>query len=517
LTLASHHEKNKEYWDVQGNILRGFNKPNVRLLLFQFGEGEETAKTTRKWLKSLAVWIPNTYRLKASSHELQSSLKEDPSYQLQEVWLHISLSYSGIHNLGLPNVYSKGVYDGRGKNAKVRNPDKSFRDAIDENISDDPFILGMKARAADLGDVDTNSFENWDEPYRTKDIDAIFIIAGDQDSDVNLFASQLVAEGTRIGNVCVGMEIGTALYNEQGKQIEHFGFRDGISQPLIKGVDDYARKVYVDEFDPEDFILFGLKDDEVTGHKLSWANHGSFLVFRKLQQDVTDFWEFMISASTNRKIEYCENKEYDPDKYVSPEALAAKFVGRWKSGAPLAEFEHYDPVIPELSGGNDFLYCHKSTKNPRLDDPNGKLTPIFSHIRVVNSRDDDIRGGTAAPAENRSANDMHRILRRGIPYGPTWSRDSETKHQHPRGMLFLCYQRDIERQFEYIQTHWWTINHQYKDAAHKCIVDLLNVGVDRRPFHMGLERWVATKGGGYFFSPSIHALENLEDYVIRKA
>jgi deferrochelatase/peroxidase EfeB len=218
-------------------------------------------------------------------------------------------------------------------------------------------------------------------------------------------------------------------------------------------------------------------------------------------------------ACKDRKIELCDQKHYDDEKYLAPEHLAAMFVGRWKSGAPLAEYPHFDPVSPEMSNHNDFMYRHESNIDPHPFDPKGKVTPVFAHIRIANSRDDDIRGGIGSPAENRSENDLHRILRRGIPYGPQWAKDLETKTVHRRGMLFLCFQRDIEQQFEYVQNRWWNTDHKYKELEHKCIIDLLDEASVKK-FHMGLERWVDTKGGGYFFSPSITALQNLEQYVV---
>jgi Dyp-type peroxidase family len=448
-----------------------------------------------------------------SAAEFKSKLKSDPTFKPQEAWLHISLSIAGIQKLQLPPVYSRGVYVGPGRRAKIIDPDPSNRDAMNVQELGDPFIGGMKSRAEKLKDTGVNSPENWDEPYKSKEIDALFIIAGDQENDVDNFAIQLVAEAAQIGCVCVGMEIGKALFNEQGKQVEHFGFRDGISQPLIRGFDKHDRKVYIDEFDPEDFILFGLKDNPATGEKLSWANHGSFLVFRKLEQDVMGFWDEMIAASNARSVELCENKADPEEKFIKPEELAAMFVGRWKSGAPLVESPHFDPVRPEQSDFNDFLYCHKSNLDGKSYDPEGQVTPIFSHIRVANSRDDDIEGGGKSPAQNRKANNMHRILRRGIPYGPPWARDAETNSDNRRGMLFLCYQRDIEQQFEHIQTSWWRQDIIYKDKKHGCIIDLL-AGASPKYFSMGLERWVETKGGGYFFSPSIHALQHLEEYVL---
>ena len=92
------------------------------------------------------------------------------------------------------------------------------------------------------------------------------------------------------GYNCLGLQIGDAILNKQGKQIEHFGFRDGVSQPLFEGIDDEEidkRKIEEDIHDPKKFVLFGLKGNR------AWANDGSFMVIRRLSQDFAGFWEFM--------------------------------------------------------------------------------------------------------------------------------------------------------------------------------------------------------------------------------
>lgn len=502
--------------DVQGNILKGFDKPNVRLIFFKFGKSESQ---TKAWLRAIAMKIPSTTKLMRATKQLKGRKRSDPQYHPQDVWLHVSLSKSGIDELHLPIPPSSRIYDVSEKGTTVQE--------YDDRLSY-PFEDGMKARAHILGDTGDNSPEKWVEPFTYRmdangndastRIDALFIVASDEEGDGDSYTLRLIEQATLGGAICVGMQRGKALENGAGKQVEHFGFRDGISQPLIKEIDDKdikKRKINRDEFKPEDFVLYGLKGE----HK--WANNGSFLVFRRLRQDVSGFWESMNKKSRNLGL--------------TPEELAAKFVGRWKSGAPLAKYPDHDPVSVDDSDFNDFAYCDNkqqvsTIRNPPSNDLRGEITPRFGHIRKANPRDDGRHEGAH---KNLIENRKHRMLRRGMPYGVPWAKDPKSD----RGLLFISFQRDIEEQFEYIQNLWanksdfplpdvvqegamMTTNltehgpdpmlgqHQGKGT-----VNLLHSDGKFKPIQ--LKQWVTVTGGEYFFSPSISALEGLRTKKIQ--
>lgn len=505
--------------DVQGNILKGFNKPNVRLIFFKFGD----PYTTMNWLRDMAERIPNTIDLMNASQDLYERRRNDPNYEPQEMWFHISISETGIDKLGLEPPPSRGLYEGRGLNTKMYQPDPTMK-------YQDPFAQGMIARSIMLGDINDSHPRKWVEPYKSRKPDALFVVAGDQEDDVGLYTSRLIHEATKVGSVCVGLEIGKALENEQGKQVEHFGFRDGVSQPLIVGVDIPAsesqsmivgadnedRKNNEDRFYPEDFVLFGFKDklEPIWGY----ANNGSFLVFRRLRQYVPEFWQFMSE---------CEGHLNQP-----PEQIAATIVGRWKSGAPLASYDSSDPVAPDFSDENDFVYLHNKDTRKVKDDPFGERTPTFSHVRLANPRDSkprDMTHGQTSPVANTEEGAKHRILRRGIPYGPAWAKQNrkmnevnldQINREADRGLLFLCFQRDIEMQFEEIQKQWsFYENYPIREQGAAPVPDphaelkrlLVEAGSKG-----GFERFVTTTGGGYFFSPSKSGLKNLAKYSTKR-
>ena len=232
------------------------------------------------------------------------------------------------------------------------------------------------------------------------------------------------------------------IYSEIGKTRpgaerghEHFGFLDGISQPGIRGLTPVSNPMYKpdeglpgkDLLWPGEFV-FGYPGQH-PGHPTTegpatqmaapWMRNGSYMVFRRLEQKVPEFRRFVREQAARLGID--------------PELLAARMVGRWKSGAPLelAPLRDNPGLGADDSRNNDFEFG---------DDRFQQRCPYAAHIRKVYPRDD------VAEAEAQ----RHRIIRAGIPFGPEVV-PGETTTQHSRGLMFVCYQTSIERQFEYIQ------------------------------------------------------------------
>jgi Dyp-type peroxidase family len=219
------------------------------------------------------------------------------------------------------------------------------------------------------------------------------------------------------------------------------------------------------------------------------GRNGSYLVFRQLAQDVAKFWKFVDGAA----------REANVDR----ERLAAKFVGRWKSGAPLALSPQQDN--PTLSNENNFAFFEK--------DVHGFACPIGSHIRRSNPRDSL---GPDAPTALNSAN-RHRILRRGRSYGHRLQ-DPMVDDGAKRGLHFLCLNSDIERQFEFVQQTWINnptfggLDGEVDPLVGNLAKSNCNFTVQDQPLRTrvhGLSRFVTVKGGSYFFLPSIRALKYL--------
>ena len=215
--------------DVQGNVLKGFDKPHMRLIFFRFGNDKEV---TKKWLSKLARQVPSTRDLIKAAKEADERKSSDPLYRRQDVWIHVSLSKSGIEKMDRQVPPSAWVYEHDGERSYVidKNPD----------VTRHPFTEGMKSRAvSELGDIEDSAPEKWIEPFRSADtcvmplrgteIDALIIVASDQQDDGDAYTMRLIEEATtHIGAICLSLQIGTAFQNEVGKTVENFGFCDGI-------------------------------------------------------------------------------------------------------------------------------------------------------------------------------------------------------------------------------------------------------------------------------------------------
>ena len=153
-----------------------------------------------------------------------------------------------------------------------------------------------------------------------------------------------------------------------------------------------------------------------------WMRNGSYMVFRRLEQKVPEFRRFVRQQAARLGMDQ--------------QLLAARLVGRWKTGAPLelAPLRDNAGLGRDDGRNNDFEFG---------DDRFQRKCPYAAHIRKVYPRDD------IALAESL----RHRIIRAGIPFGPEVA-PGETMTKQSRGLMFVCYQTSIERQFEYIQKNY---------------------------------------------------------------
>ena len=270
---------------------------------------------------------------------------------------------------------------------------------------------------------------------------------------------------------------------------EHFGFRDGISQPWLKGL-SVKEGVAADEVAWGEVVL-GYKDNSETVERHpEIAFNGSYLVIRQIEQDVEGFWN-SFSASEGDAIK-----------------LAAKQMGRWPDGTPVT----LEPDAAKGRATNDFDYKH---------DQQGINCPVGAHVRRCNPR--------TAPARNSGKKNSHRILRRGRAYGPAAPaeyyppelRSKVAKKDHTqdesRGLLFMCLNANFERQFEFMQRNWinglmGTLSDELDPVASQLNFDTFTL--PDKPFRKRCPRgnsYVKTVGGGYFFLPSRTALRKILD------
>ncbi len=359
------------------------------------------------------------------------------------------------------------------------------------------FQAGMASRAAVLSDVGEDAPERWEGGLGTPDIHAL----------VTIYALDRDALADRLGwlDGLISRTPGLAVVSRQdGARLstyrEHFGFADGFGQPAIEGNDwpnspnwpgqgMPMRDGRWREIKPGEFLL-GYPDEEgilpPAPVPAVLGQDGTYAVYRKLQQHVGVFRRFLAEQARGYR--------------GGEEGLAARLVGRWRDGTPVERSP--DRPDPSLAGdprrNNDFRYG---------EDESGFRCPVGAHIRRANPRD-------TFGFDDRLVN-RHRIIRRGLPYGeplPEGTEDDGTD----RGIVFICLNASIARQFEFIQSQWFNDGNPFGLGDDKDIILGSRSGDDKmtiagRPpyFVHPLPRLVTVRGGEYFFLPGIAALRYL--------
>jgi Dyp-type peroxidase family len=388
---------------------------------------------------------------------LDSVASFDPDRQVS---LGIALSFQGLKALGVP--------------------EESLATFPDE------FRQGMAARAAELGDVGDSAPENWEAPLGSGD--GHLMLVGLAPDDAGL---QSLALLTR--DVLRDLPGVAPIWHQDVRvgpdEREPFGFRDGISQPAIEGTGIPGTNPRETPIKAGEFVL-GYEDEtgsvgavpqpEVLGR------NGTYVAFRKLHQRVAAFRQYIHDRAADRAEE---------------ELLAAKFVGRWPSGAPLALAPDKDD--PDLGAdparNNAFMYG---------DDPRGLKCPVGAHARRMNARDAVITGEVR----------LHRMIRRGTTYGPPLPPGVLDDDGADRGIMFAFVGAHLDRQFEFVQTQWVNDGKFIGVPAEKDpFVGWNDDGqftVPRQPIRrrmQGLPAFVVNRGGGYGFMPGLRALRWLAD------
>jgi len=350
-----------------------------------------------------------------------------------------------------------------------------------------------------LGDLEDSSPEKWNWGgwnEDTREVDGLLMLFGVETEINQLIRDEL----NELAGIAAGPPIvlrGQLFPQER----EHFGFEDGFSQPKIEGRPksrDANHRNGKSEIKPNAEVkagefLLGYENERkaciTNGQDRDIRRNGTYLVFRQLEQDVPAFNSFVCDIA--RKIS-------EADGWV-----AARLLGRWKHG---------DPLVPEKPNGseedakNNFLYHY--------EDRAGLKCPIGAHIRRANPRDS--LGPDPETALHLSK--MHRIIRRGRPYGERWEPNGANGagDHAERGMLFIALNADIAGQFEMIQHSW--INNPHFNGLYtgtdpiSHFPDGEGITIQNRPANLRVDRpkpFVTVRGGAYFFLPGLRALGDI--------
>ena len=431
--------------DLQGNIIKA-NGRNHSVLLFVRWRADRLDRV-RGWISAFATgWITSARQQFQEAQHFRERGEPGP------VFGGLYLSRLGYEALGLVGAALP---------------------------SDQPFRMGMRhdELAAMLGDP---PLQNWEPGYQEA-ADALVLLAED-DLIALLQVVNRVCQELRSCAEILHREDGFVLRNERGQAIEHFGYVDGLSQPLFESQDIRSSQQSDGGFsrwDPRAPLSLVLVRDPNGQHEDSY---GSYLVVRKLEQNVKQF-----NASVNALAATIN---------VSEELAGAYTIGRFKDGSLVCEAATANQHV-----GNNFNFAA---------DPEASRCPFHAHIRKANPRGDSVRAIGVSDEEERG----HRIVRRAWSYG---SSRREDEPETGSGLLFLCFQASIENQFNFIQTRWANAANFVRVGTGPDPLIGQPQGKQQWPLHWGQSEkrgfdfnlWVQFKGGDYFFAPSISFLRSL--------
>jgi Dyp-type peroxidase family len=437
--------------NIQGFVIRGYRLPSAGYVFLRIDD----AARARTLLGTVIEHVITAARW-----------TEKP-----ESGINVAISHAGLQALGVADA---------------------TLDAFPEE-----FRTGMAARADRLGDSGTSAPEHWEPCFRDGQAHVLVMVSAKDQTALRTRDAQLRAAIADAGGLTVvGEHEGAALPDGR----EHFGYADGFAQPSIEGSDfeplpgqgaPPGKDGKWRPLRPGEFIL-GYPDEQNSLTPApppdAFGVNGSYLVYRKLAQDVARFRRALRAAAA-----------------VYPggeELLAAKLVGRWRDGTPLdASPDREDPaLVADARRNNAFDY---------RDDPDGLRCPVGAHTRRMNPRH-------SLPFDGVLVN-RHRLIRRGITYGDPLPEGIEDDGRE-RGVIFMCLQASVARQFEFVQSQWANggnafrlaqdqdpiVGPQDPDGPSKMTIP------GQPPFFMGpLERVVTLRGGEYYFTPGINGLQYL--------
>jgi Dyp-type peroxidase family len=437
--------------DLQGNVICGYGTSFARYVFASVSDGALARRSLAEMLDRVTF---------------NESWEADPP----DYTLNIAFTHAGLLALGV----SAESFDGL-----------------------DAFTQGMAARASTLGDVGECGPEHWEPGLGESHV--LLVLTAWQRG-----ALESAAVERRLGS-----DSGLLLRFTQEAAVlegarEHFGFGDGFSQPAIAGANTGPRHGEGTltkwrrwrELALGEFILGHV--DEGGQRPLAPAGalgqDAAFMVVRKLEQDVAGFRRYVREQA----------RRFGRDERW----IAAKMVGRWHNGSPLAS--HPDRPGPPANENretiNQFRYG---------EDPHGVACPLGAHVRRSNPR--DALGWEGRPTQR------HRMLRRGVSYGRPLPDGVTEPDGEERGLMFVCYQASIERQFEFVQQQWLGDGNVFglgedRDPLAAGVASGADGGGGRMViqgspplFLSGLPGFVTVRGGDYFLLPGRAGLRTLAE------
>jgi len=431
-----------ELHEIQATVLRQRPAPyfgtHVLLSVDDARAGREALRRLTPYIDSAAGW-----RIAANA------------------WLSVGISYTGLQALRVPAESLA-----------------SFPEA---------FRFGMAARARQLRDEGVNDPKSWDPPFGTSQVH--IGVSAFSDSEEKRRRALAIAREQYEGLSGVRV-LSMQDFGAQPGDLNPLGYKDGIDQPAIEGSGVEPLPGQGPCIKAGEFILGYPGEAGVPlpmPHPDVLGRNGTYVGLRKYQSRVGAFNRFLHAHGATED---------------ERELLAAKLVGRWRSGAPLTLAPDVDnPALgADPCRNNDFNYA---------TDPHGRQAPLGCHIRRMNPRDTELTRLTDV--------NIHRLIRRGTTYGPPYDPNalSVEADEIPRGVYFLFISAKAMATMEFLQQEW--INEggfigtgEERDPIIGRQEDGATFTIPKEPVRRrihGIETFNVLRGGEYLFMPSLSALK----------
>ncbi len=470
---ASHPPVHMDLADIQGDILRAYGN-DYDHTTYAFVRIECPPAQARAWFTGVVDHVTTAEPWPKDTKPLTT--------------LNVSVTAEGLRAFGVSD-------------AVIGTFSKEFR-------------CGMAKRSVLLGDVGPSDPGTWEKGLGSGDAHVLLTINAQEKKDHQRALGKMRDAMDDAGGIRIVYREDTALL--PGSR-EHFGYADGFAQPAVEGSsDDRARGGGVPmkgggwrPLAPGEFILGYPDEDTRADPKQRLPNapaaplgrSGTYMVWRKLYQDVARFRRAIGKAA----------ELYEAG---DEQMLSAKVVGRWTNGAPLVKYPTKPPADfdAKSEGANDFRYD---------EDIDGMRCPVGAHVRRSNPR--DALGAVKGPGGKVSdfaghLSFRHRMIRRGMPYGPPLPEGVTKDDGSDRGLVFVSFQASISRQFEGVQVQWLNAGNIFGLGHDKDFIlgDPDGKGkmtIQGKPpfFLTPQDVFVRTRGGEYLFAPGLTALAALAD------
>ena len=414
---ASAAPKPLDLEDIQGIILRGYRMPIVRHFLLTVKVPAAARQLLGRLVNGDETDTPQITAASDWHVGFEPGPGDDPHEDPRrkpDYCLNLGITWAGLLALEV----------------KDHVPDFSFK-------SFNAFVAGAAARAESVGDTGANGPENWIGGFGTGSDHVMLTMHAANPEALAVYSerlSTLLVEGDAFEEIWRGD--GMALMEiQEGKPMPvsmvHFGYVDGISMTTIRGGPERYKPDHQEPCEPWLFVLLNEAENYFVPEPAELGLNGSFAVFKMIRTDVVGFENFLQS-----------NKER-----IDHELLAAKMCGRWRNGVPLALSPDTDSPPGGISAEqlNNFEYVNPDGSG----DPKGLRCPVGAHIRRINPRGQPVAG----QGQPGGSNNNHRLIRRGMPYGPVYD-PKQPYDGIERGLLGYFINSSIENQYEFVLSQW---------------------------------------------------------------